>query len=372
MSLLSYLDSPGPNQNLLLLQSSIPQSSLPLLRHVIAQNAGQKGPVKKFLFCFLHPPSSLIKNAAESNVQVYDYLDRIPGYNDAWSESCPEILNLVENAPASIPIEVIVDSVDTVLADNESLSGTYKFLRSLMTLISSRSSMCFSLHCIHSKVFHLTLCSFLEASRLILHISAPSKLLPLLISTAFSPTLTQLIAHPPVLFTHITTEYMTPPPPLSSDAKFWGIFIPISERGRDAENLVFGQGGDGSGGQDEMVVEVLVRGRSDASGRRKAVERFLEGWDIQKNQPVNLSQMSSLASIYRRKPIVEEAAPDPTQNVSFNLHLTPSQLESRARVPLPYVHEGLSITQPAPGAILYDPDSADDIDDDDPDEDLDI
>lgn len=99
---------------------------------------------------------------------------------------------------------------------------------------------------------------------------------------------------------------MTPPPPLSSDAKFWGIFIPISERGRDAENLVFGQGGDGSGGQDEMVVEVLVRGRSDASGRRKAVERFLEGWDIQKNQPVSLSQMSSLASIYRRKTVVEE------------------------------------------------------------------
>ncbi|KAJ3935364.1 MAG: hypothetical protein NXY57DRAFT_500120 [Lentinula lateritia] len=350
MSLISYLDSPGPNQNLLLLQSSISQTSLPLLRHVIAQNAGQKEPVKKFLFCFLHPPSSLIKNAVESNVQVYDYLDRIPGYNDAWSESCPEILDLVENAPVSIPIEAIIDSVDTILADNESLSGTYKFLRSLMALISSRS----------------------KTSRLILHISAPSKLLPFLISTAFSPTLTQLIAHPPVLFTHIAIEYMTPPPPLSSDAKFWGIFIPISERGRDAENLVFGQGGDGSGGQDEMVVEVLVRGRSDASGRRKAVERFLEGWDIQKNQPVSLSQMSSLASIYRRKTVVEEAAPDPTQNVSFNLHLTPSQLESRARVPLPYVHEGLSIAQPAPGAILYDPDSADDIDDDDPDEDLDI
>ncbi|KAJ3847391.1 hypothetical protein EV368DRAFT_51266 [Lentinula lateritia] len=352
MSLLSYLDSPGPNQNLLLLQSSTPQSSLPLLRHVIAHNAGPKEPVKKFLFCFLHPPSSLIKNAVESNIQVYDYLDRIPGYNDAWSESCPEILNLVENgkSPASIPIEVIIDSVDTVLADNESLSGTYRFLRSLLALISSRS----------------------KTSRLILHITAPSKLLPLLISTAFSPTLTHLIAHPPALFTHITTEYMTPPPPLSSDAKFWGIFIPISERGRDVENLVFGQGGDGSGGQDEMVAEVLVRGRSDASGRRKAVERFLEGWDVRKNQPVSLSQMSSLASIYRRKTFVAEAAPDPTQNVSFNLHLTPSQLESRARVPLPYVHEDLSPAQPAPGVILYDPDSADDIDDDDPDEDLDI
>jgi hypothetical protein len=35
-----------------------------------------------------------------------------------------------------------------------------------------------------------------------------------------------------------------------------------------------------------------------------------------------------------------QAAPDPTQNLSFNLNLTPSQQESRARVPLPYVHEG--------------------------------
>jgi elongator complex protein 5 len=55
-------------------------------------------------------------------------------------------------------------------------------------------------------------------------------------------------------------------------------------------------------------------------------------------------------------------------------------------VPLPYTHEGrfhpsilhviLMRTSGKPvttaGAILYDPDSADDIDDDDPDEDLDI
>lgn len=86
-----------------------------------------------------------------------------------------------------------------------------------------------------------------------------------------------------------------------------------------------------------------------------------------------------------------QPALDPTQNIPFNLSLTASQQESRARVPLPYAHEGKLLnrkdldmpdiypgqpTDRSPGdklgAILYDPDSADDIDDDDPDEDLDI
>lgn len=68
-------------------------------------------------------------------------------------------------------------------------------------------------------------------------------------------------------------------------------------------------------------------------------------------------------------------APDPTQNLSFNLSLTDEQQRSRAQVPLPYAHEGNppeKVNVPSPAAILYDPDSADDLDDDDPDEDLDI
>lgn len=81
---------------------------------------------------------------------------------------------------------------------------------------------------------------------------------------------------------------------------------------------------------------------------------------------------------------------DTIQTLSFNLKLTPSQEKSRAQVPLPYAHEGqISLVcnyrckcriagKPMPsapstsGAIFYEPDSADDIDDDDPDEDLDI
>lgn len=84
-------------------------------------------------------------------------------------------------------------------------------------------------------------------------------------------------------------------------------------------------------------------------------------------------------------------APDPTQNLTFNLSLTDSQQKSRSQVPLPYEHSGrhtfivyaqfqarlMSGFQGGPpppqsGQILYDPDSADDFDDDDPDEDLDI
>ncbi|KAF9069080.1 hypothetical protein BDP27DRAFT_1223148 [Rhodocollybia butyracea] len=349
MSLASSLDSPRPSQHLLLLQSSISQSCLPLIRHIITHNSAQKEPVKKLLFCVLHPPSCLVQDPAAANVQIYDYLDNIPGYSDPWMDPCSLILEAVKNVPETLPIEVIIDSLDTLLVDNGSQSQTYKFLRSLMSLISARS----------------------KPSRLVLHLCTPSEMLPLLVSTAFSPTIIQLIAHPPALLTHLATEYMTPPPPLSPEAKFWGVFIPISERGRDTEALIFGQGGEGSGGHSEMVVEVIARGGADNSGRRKAVERYLEGWDIDQGHSVDLSQMSSLISIWKRKVFVQEVAPDPTQNVSFNLHLTPSQQESRSKVPLPYAHEGVPSTQ-AMSAILYDPDSADDIDDDDPDEDLDI
>jgi len=74
------------------------------------------------------------------------------------------------------------------------------------------------------------------------------------------------------------------------------------------------------------------------------------------------------------------------------LSLSESQQRSRAEVPLPYAHEGLTsffeyipfvclfdcagqridMTRSHTGVIFYDPDSADDIDDDDPDDDLDI
>ena len=49
---------------------------------------------------------------------------------------------------------------------------------------------------------------------------------------------------------------------------------------------------------------------------------------------------------------MSKATPDPTQNVTFNLNLTPSQHVSRAQVPLPYAHEGTSL--PVDATVLTD------------------
>jgi len=173
-----------------------------------------------------------------------------------------------------------------------------------------------------------------------------------------------------VLLTHLATTYLTPPPPISPLAKFWGAFLPFSERSYESDRLVFGPGGEGCGGNQEMVVEVLVRGGVNGSGRRRGAERVLEGWNSA--GACELSALESLKSLWVRI-AVEASTSDPTKNLSFNLNLTPSQQQSRAEVPLPYAHEGRpQETTTSSASIFYDPDSADDIDDDDPDEDLDI
>ena len=83
---------------------------------------------------------------------------------------------------------------------------------------------------------------------------------------------------------------LTPPPPLSTPEKFWGVFTPISERLHEAEKLVFGSGGEGSGG-NEIVVETIIRGGSDGTGRRKGVVRALEGWLSVTGTPCELSEL---------------------------------------------------------------------------------
>lgn len=71
---------------------------------------------------------------------------------------------------------------------------------------------------------------------------------------------------------------------------------------------------------------------------------------------------------------------EPTPQSSFNLDLTPSQRSSRSAVPIPYAHEGEASPPPSDGegatsgrpggGIIYEPDEGDDMDEDDPDEDL--
>ncbi|CAO3631982.1 unnamed protein product [Cunninghamella blakesleeana] len=75
--------------------------------------------------------------------------------------------------------------------------------------------------------------------------------------------------------------------------------------------------------------------------------------------------------------------PDPTANLSFNLTLTDEQRKTKEKLVLPYLKAQqieiddnssttTSSTTSSGGAIFYEPDAADDFDDEDPDEDLDI
>lgn len=167
----------------------------------------------------------------------------------------------------------------------------------------------------------------------------------------------------------------------------------------------------------EGVMEIATRAVSSSSSKR-GLERKLEGWklvDSGSSSPiiksVPWSELGSLRNLVTRSrpdigPSLDKdrsrpepsrgtanqspvATSDPMASLSFNLNLTDEQHAARAQVPLPYAHEGkknymLNLSHsligadpcsgqvPDAAAILYDPDSADDVDDDDPDEDLDI
>nr|GAT48695.1 predicted protein [Mycena chlorophos] len=278
------------------------------------------------------------------HVEIHDLSENVPGYYKSHRETKIVIQEAVKNASPG-PLDVIIDSIDTLCSDIGSVSATYKALYDIFSLIKARR----------------------EPSRLILHIVGPSPLLPLLCQPAFSPSLTHVIAHPPALLVHLATEYLTLPPPLSPEPKFWAIFRPISERVSEAERVVLGPNGEGYS-NDELVLEMIVRGHGD---RRRGVERTLHGW-LRSRGLLPLAEVALLAPLLSKSRTQDS---DPANNlmekVSFNLNLTAEQQTLRAQVPLPYEHQGSDQPRSSP-AIYYDPDSGDDIDDDDPDEDLDI
>ncbi|THH34063.1 hypothetical protein EUX98_g52 [Antrodiella citrinella] len=281
-----------------------------------------------------------------SNLQILDWTAHVPGYSDEPLDICEQILKAVAEYDGN-SVDVIIDSVDILLSDLGSQAKTYKLLSEILTSVKPAST----------------------TSRLVLHVLAPCPIIPLLTEVRFSSSLVHLKAYPSVLLTYISTAYFMLPPPHSTPEKFWSVFSPLSERHHECEKLVFGTGGEGSGGS-EIVVEVILR-NNGGGGRRRGIERVLEGWTTLNATPCTLQDLESLKRLRTKKGVTQEDAPDPTKNVSFNLNLTAEQLQSRSQVPLPYAHEGQPISA-TPASILYDPDSADDIDDDDPDEDLDL
>lgn len=98
---------------------------------------------------------------------------------------------------------------------------------------------------------------------------------------------------------HLATQYLTPPPPASSDAKFWRVFLPLSERDHECERLVFGSEGEGSGSTTEFVVEILIRGLHGL-GKKRGIERTLEGWSSTEGGSCELTKLESLKTLWRQ------------------------------------------------------------------------
>ncbi|KAI0043208.1 hypothetical protein FA95DRAFT_1584187 [Auriscalpium vulgare] len=340
-----------PHHPFVVIESSACQSGLSIVRAILNRD---KSTGLVLLFCFLYLPSSLVHDPEREGLRVFDRTGVIPGFSENWKDPSDSITQAVKDAPLG-PLSVIIDSADTLCADLGSTSKSYTLISSLVSLLRDRPS--------HTILNH-------PASRLVLHLVSPTPLLPLLLPPRLSPALTHLTAHPPALLTHLASAHLTPPPPATPPARFFRVFTPLAARAWEVERLVFGADGSGGGG-GEAVVEVLVRA-AVVGEKRRGVVRVLEGWSRTKG-PVALDALESLRGVWTRK-TAEESAADPTQHLSFNLNLTPQQQQSRAQVPLPYAHEGEASNQisSTAGVILYDPDSADDIDDDDPDEDLDI
>lgn len=275
-----------------------------------------------------------------------------------------------------------IDSLETLLSDTGSVSAIVTLLKK----VRKRKNTNLMLHVVQSG----------ESKDLVTHLT----------QTSFSPSLVLHAAYPTSLLLYISTNYTTLPPPLSPEQKFWSVFLPISERQHDIDEIVFGGEGSGSHVTDEFVVETIVRGGQDGNRKKRAIERTLRGWKSS-NGFCELKDLSQLGSLWGSKTISPEVVcafrvplqlctdflfqittAGPTANLLFNLNLTPSQQAARAQIPLPYMHQGSfpavcqgleannqllgDESSKVQGVIYYDPDSADDIDDDDPDEDLDI
>lgn len=80
------------NLPLVILQSSLAQSCLPILRHVV------NDPKSSFnlLFCLLYPPSSLADdNISPDTLEIHDWLDHVPGYCEASNMPSDDLLDVV-------------------------------------------------------------------------------------------------------------------------------------------------------------------------------------------------------------------------------------------------------------------------------------
>ncbi|KAG1141405.1 hypothetical protein G6F37_000801 [Rhizopus arrhizus] len=95
-------------------------------------------------------------------------------------------------------------------------------------------------------------------------------------------------------------------------------------------------------------------------------------------QVVPASQLTGVVEVENQPEEMQvDNQPDPAANLSFNLSLTDEQRKAKENLVLPYykaqqLEVSVEEQKKQGGLIYYDPDAADDFDDEDPDDDLDI
>ena len=95
-----------PHQPLVICQSSLSQTCLPVLRRLIKPT---KAPSHILLFCLLYPASSLIGDALvpDTSVEVFDYTERIPDYG-SWVDPRQDILTAVESGKGQLGARIVL------------------------------------------------------------------------------------------------------------------------------------------------------------------------------------------------------------------------------------------------------------------------
>lgn len=78
------------------------------------------------------------------HIKVYDWLEFVSGYAGTFSDIKKQIFQAVKEAPASDTLNVVIDSVDTLLQGDGTLPEVYKLLRELL---------CFLKDCLRRTVF---------------------------------------------------------------------------------------------------------------------------------------------------------------------------------------------------------------------------
>ena len=186
----------------------------------------------------------------------------------------------------------MIDSLETLLSDIGSVSAAVVLLKK----VRKRQNTNLMLHVVQSH----------ESKELVTHLS----------QTSFSPSLMLYTAYPTSLLLYMSTNYLTPPPPLSPEPKFWSVFLPISERQHDIDAIVFGGSGSGSHVAEEFVVETIVRGGQNVSRKKRGVERGLRGWKSL-GGPCELKDLSQLGGLWGSK----KASPETVRAFVFPLQL---------------------------------------------------